>query len=831
MSNTIDITPDPGVLVALTQTPIKPLDALCELIDNAVDSYYAAELQGVAVARREIHVTIPKPAQVKNGEGVISIRDHGAGLDESGLTNALRAGYAGKNRYDALGLFGMGFNIAAGKLGRRTVITTSCRGADEELQVVYDLTNIIKQQTFNAPITRSAKTEPQQSGTIVEVANWWPEGHQNANLVRDLTKITGRKLRDQLGRRYASLLRDGSRRGVRIFLNGDPIAPFHHCIWDDSRYVERKNVRVPAVFRFDGEVARTRRCMSDSIEARSGSAECEHCGGTDFREVVERVHGWIGIQRYDDKDEFGIDVIRNGRAILVGEREAFFKYKDDNGDTTLEYPVDDVNGRIVGEVHLDHVPVHFTKEDFERTTDEWARAMEYVRGNGLREGKWEDGYSNPSPVSQLVRAYGRVRNFGPRDLYPAQWDPNKNKPGRLPRDQERELIKKFRAGDEAYLDDTRWYALVENGAQPPITERWTCPECTFEQPDAPEECPGCSALIYPKHCVACQEPIRRSSATCGKCGAEQFAEPEAPWGCLVCNSRNEPEDTACAACGSARGTPNPLSREHLLAISTSVPSMSRSGLGVTLAGGKPSVPIDLEVRRVDTLPTSDGTRLPLVSAWHGQRIEVFVDFTHAAFQGAGLAPVELVATEVAYYWLNYHAELQGNPGHTMGALTAQAVLTLRDEDPSGLQLADRIKALLEEIATQLEDAPQAADYFRELPEVEMTACVQRIGAAGRLDETELLTTSGRYLAFSTPRALVGFFEYAPEEWFGTVWTETLQTSGSLPDEVNQRIRQQRIDAYARCLADCADYQTFPTTDQFIVARALASFEFLTSQRA
>ena len=828
---TIDITPDPGVLVALTQTPIKPLDALCELVDNAVDAYYAAEMQGVSVPRREIHITIPKPAQVKSGVGTISIRDHGAGLDETGLANALRAGYAGKNRYDALGLFGMGFNIAAGKLGRRTVISTSCRGTSEELRVVYDLTDIIKQQTFNAPITRIAKSEPQHSGTTVEVMDWWPEGHQNANLARDLARITGKKLREQLGRRYASLLRDDSSRGIRMYLNGDPIAPFHHCVWDDSRYVERKRARIPAVFRFDEEVARTRRCIRDSIEVPPGSDECEHCGGTDFREVVERVHGWVGIQRYDHKDEFGIDVIRNGRAILVGEREAFFKYRDDNGDTTLEYPVDDVNGRIVGEVHLDHVPVHFTKEDFERTTDEWARAMEYVRGKGLREGRWEDGYSNPSPVSQLVRAYGRVRNFGPQDLYPAQWDPNRNKPGRLPRDQERELIRRFRDRDDGYVDDTRWYALVENGAVPPVLDQWSCPECMFEQADAPEECPGCGALIDPKKCVACNEPLLRSAGTCGACSAEQFSEPATPWACLVCGSRNDPAEDACLACGSARGTPNPLAPEHLHATSTPVPSMSRTGLSVVLAGGKQSVSIDLGVLSADLLPTSDGARLPLVSSWQGQRIEVFVDFSHAAFQGAGLAPMELVATEVANYWLNYHAELQGDPGHTIGALTAKAVLALRDDDPSGLQLADRIKAMFDDIAAELEDAQQAGDYFRELPEAEMTACIQSIGAAGRLKETEALTTSGKYLVFASAGTLIGFFEYAPEEWFGTVWTETLQTPDALTSEVSERIRQQRIDAYARCLADCADYQTFPTTDQYIVARALASYEFLSSQRA
>ena len=39
-----DLTPDPKVLIALTHTPLQPLDALCELIDNAIDSFHIAKL-------------------------------------------------------------------------------------------------------------------------------------------------------------------------------------------------------------------------------------------------------------------------------------------------------------------------------------------------------------------------------------------------------------------------------------------------------------------------------------------------------------------------------------------------------------------------------------------------------------------------------------------------------------------------------------------------------------------------------------------------------------------------------------------------------------------
>ena len=41
----LNLTPDPKVLIALTHTDIKPLDALCELIDNAIDSFSSAKKQ------------------------------------------------------------------------------------------------------------------------------------------------------------------------------------------------------------------------------------------------------------------------------------------------------------------------------------------------------------------------------------------------------------------------------------------------------------------------------------------------------------------------------------------------------------------------------------------------------------------------------------------------------------------------------------------------------------------------------------------------------------------------------------------------------------------
>ena len=125
MSSTLNISPDPNILIVLASTPLKPIDALCELIDNALDSFVAARRAGFPIESRWVRITIPKPSQIENGEGVVRVVDNGIGLDKEGLEGALKAGFSTKNKYDQLGLFGVGFNIATAKLGQKTTVTTA----------------------------------------------------------------------------------------------------------------------------------------------------------------------------------------------------------------------------------------------------------------------------------------------------------------------------------------------------------------------------------------------------------------------------------------------------------------------------------------------------------------------------------------------------------------------------------------------------------------------------------------------------------------------------------------------------------------------------------
>ena len=147
-----DFTPDPKVLLALTHTPMQPLDALCELIDNAIDSFYSAKIQGILIENPMVLITLPSRKQLMNNGGIIRVQDNGPGMSADSAEKAIRAGFSGNNPYDTLGLFGMGFNISTGKLGNKTVFMTSRKDMSVYIKTEIDLTKInnTKDYSLNA---------------------------------------------------------------------------------------------------------------------------------------------------------------------------------------------------------------------------------------------------------------------------------------------------------------------------------------------------------------------------------------------------------------------------------------------------------------------------------------------------------------------------------------------------------------------------------------------------------------------------------------------------------------------------------------------------------
>ena len=185
-----DFTPDPKVLLALTRTPMQPLDALCELIDNAIDSFAIAKIQGIVVDNPLILIDLPTRKQLSTGTGVVRIRDNGPGMNATDAEKAIKAGFSGNNPYDTLGLFGMGFNISTGKLGNTTTFMTARKDTDKYIRTVIDLNKINAAKSYSLEAQEIDKGDsifPSDSqGTIIEVSNWWPAGDANSGFVDKL---------------------------------------------------------------------------------------------------------------------------------------------------------------------------------------------------------------------------------------------------------------------------------------------------------------------------------------------------------------------------------------------------------------------------------------------------------------------------------------------------------------------------------------------------------------------------------------------------------------------------------------------------------------------
>jgi len=834
LADSLDITPDTKILVALTRTPLAPLDALCELIDNSIDSFLAAAEQGAPIRGPLVRLTVPQPAEIGRGGGMVRIVDNGPGLTLAGIQNALRAGWTSKNPFDTLGLFGMGFNIATGKLGQRTILTTARADATVALQATLDIPSLLRSHSFSIPVVEIPKPEHLSHGTIVEVDRWWPDGDPNSGFIRRLADIPKRTVREQIGRRYATLLR-GAATELRVLVNEDGVTPFEHCVWAADRFVERGKSRYPAQIAFDEVIHSQRRCSRDGTAFGPSESTCPECGGQSVRTVVERISGWVGIQRFDDNDRYGIDLIRNGRAIRVLEKEAFFVHVDETTkEGAREYPTDQQTGRIVGEVHLDHVPVDFQKQDFQRTSDEWTRAIAFLRGGSLLPSKW-GASPNLTPVSQLFQGYRKVRNYGRPDMYMGQYNPAKKAAERIPREVERDLYERFLRREPGFFDDARWWELVESATTPPVEALPECPACGFQNSPSEEVCADCGSILSGRPCVVCAELIARSAVACSHCGASQLSEVAEPWQCAVCSSMNGVDAEVCAKCASIRGAENPMSLPALLSTSVPVEELSFQAQPIPLADGtSQTVAANTYAAAGGLAPTWGAASVPVRSFKSASHLDIFVDRNHRALLELGLSEESLVAIEVAQYVYELNRHLIGKPDHSVAVLATAVMDTLWGDRlaESDASLRESIQKLFAGIADRLVGVPQASDFYQELTDPQQLQLADSLIAAGRpLDELGSLKGSGGYLRYVDGETLVAFFRHSPDAWFGSVWVERLPDPLGVGESVAERGRAELVSKYLRCLEDLAAYIRYKHPEPLIISRSRASRDFLEAKLA
>ncbi len=838
-----DFTPDPKVLLALTHTPMQPMDALCELIDNAIDSFHYAKIQGIVESNPLVIVQLPSRKQAAENGGLLRIQDNGPGMTAQQAEKSIKAGFSGNNPYDTLGLFGMGFNISTGKLGNITTLMTARKDSATYVKTVINLEKINQYKNYELEAVELPKGEDTPfkadgHGTIIEVSDWWPEGNANKGFIQKLVNYGLPRIREELGRRYSTILKEEK---IQIFVNDEKCVAFEHCVWSKERFVTRKNGNVPAVMFLDRTLMSTKRCGDCAAVLSDSDTCCPACGSTKIRTIDERVYGWIGIQRFDDEVRFGIDLIRNGRAIRIGEQKAFFEFEDEFKRITKDYPIDSQYGRIVGEIHLDHVPVDFLKQDFQRSSAEWQRAMSYIRGDSSLQPTQPNADKNESPLFKLYQAYRRVRRFGKGDMYMGMWDASAGEAKRISRQIEQEYYEKFKQRLPGYFDDTEWWKLVESADQPPVEELPACPDCGTQNLKEAEICVGCGKILKGKPCISCKQLIPLSASSCPHCGADQTPKVLEPWTCKVCGQKNVATAETCSKCGSPKGANNPLDVNELLKDSIRIDSLSHDDIRIKLADGSMSKPVKVNVysmQRPLISPISD-ERFPLVVDKNVGEIAMFVDLAHPYFAKCNLSKEQLIASEIAMHILDINTSCATYPEHNLSNLTWR-VLDGNWKDEIELSFGtvyENSSAFLSDLMIRVKDAlgTDASIYFDELsPEEKSQLTNNLIQKSVDLSSIGEMKESGEYLLYTPYSFILTLYRQTPDSFFGGgIWSTTLAQGGEslLGSDNVAKARKNTLDQYFNYLQDVIYFHENKYSDVLTLRRVKLSLEFLSSKMA
>lgn len=441
MSNRlIDVTPHPTILTVLGEIELRLWQCIAELIDNSIDGF-------LKMRRAETPIHDPL-VRVALGQDTVVVKDNGPGMALDDLEKAVKAGWTSNERFGNLGLYGVGFNIATARLGSLTTIWTTRAGDDTWVGLDIDLPRMAQGGSYVLEPRTRTKTDINLSGTEISVSRLrpdWKGSLLNNQWVRN-------NLTDRLAKVYSTMLRNRNPQPISfsLYVNEKRVSAWDHCVWPADWDVYKKNDgMVRPIQEFDVTFGKKylSRSTGELHETPEGLFE------QDIIEVPERIYGWIGIQRYADTNDFGIDLLRNGRKIEVGSK-SLFQWEDE-----IEYPIDDPRGRgrIVGEIHIDHGYVFYTKHRFEREHSSWKQLLQVVRNNEPLIHRERNGFTgvNTSYLGVLYRTFRRNSPLSRSSQTFADILFIKDN------EKAKQWAEKYRKGVPEYLDDTKWRFELE----------------------------------------------------------------------------------------------------------------------------------------------------------------------------------------------------------------------------------------------------------------------------------------------------------------------------------------------------------------------------------
>ncbi|MBT2895682.1 ATP-binding protein [Streptomyces sp. McG3] len=751
------ITPSARVLSMLGEIDFDEWQCVAELVDNPFDDFLDILRSGTEWPDGfTVSVTLPSSAK-----GVLEVRDTGRGMSYDRLARAVRAGWSGNDKHDKLGLFGMGFNISTARLGRRTRILTTRAGDTEWIGVEIDLDQI--KDDFEAKDITESKSDPSHHGTRIIVDRLQPTR-------AEWLRRNGASLRNTLGSVYSWILTE---RPFELYVGGTRVKPVRHCRWGDDRYVlYNGKEQIPAYIPIDAKLQDGTACQ-DCGEWQIGVGEvCSVCGSGNLTVRERRIHGWLGVQRYLDKTEYGIDFLRNGRKILRWDKRVF-TWNNPHGregeEEEPEYPVELAHqgGRLIGEIHLDHVPVMYQKDAFEYGDPSWLAAVELLRGVAPLQPKRAPAYpENESPLALLFKGFRR-NDAGLRCLVPGD--------GQKPvHTDTRNWGRKFQAGAAEFQSDEHWWQAVLRHEE--IKKRGKEAKTAASVPAQPDEQAVKDALGFPID-------MPTSGTAVGPVGAPTTFSTTA----VAVKEEKETRSERLARYESAASPHSYLSRPF-----------GHPELGYVKVR-------TLLLKPGDPLLDDRGLSVPvLLDQRSGNEVTALVDPEHSAFRRFGTDYADLLLVELAAV-LKVRARSDWSPSQLVAAIRAES---LQDSVLDGTTVGAEGRDLLTEIRARVAEAIDRNDIdcptsYDHLSDEEKVATEEAMIAAGRVGLVGRLGRDSGFVHHMPALALVRLVQAMPQSFMDGAVFRGPYAGVSSPS--GKALSLARVTG---CLADVATLGTF-----------------------
>ena len=269
-------------------------------------------------ARREGQV-LSVEVYLDTDKKMVEISDDGVGMDESTAANSIKLAYSTKK--NKLGEFGLGLKTAATSLGKEFQVLTTQNGSDEEYILEYNEERWLKFGDWRKHEMKiKTGVDKKRSGTTVRIKDLRFSIYPN---------LSG-NVRKDLATRFAPFIENGE---VKIKVG-------------------------------------TKWCEPEPLELKTDYYDPD--GKEPFKMKLEsgnETWGWRGLLKKGysgNKGEYGFRVFRRGRLIMQYAKIGFNPHPEAR--------------QIVGEIHLDYIPVTHNKREFIAESPLW---QEIVKEEGI----------------------------------------------------------------------------------------------------------------------------------------------------------------------------------------------------------------------------------------------------------------------------------------------------------------------------------------------------------------------------------------------------------------------------------------------------------------